>query len=230
MTGDRWPEVDCLLAARRSSVTLTLVRRFSTKRAPATTDFAARSSRSSPPRPPEMPCSPRPRFQNWPRRRSPRGKDGTHRALQSDSSRPAPAWDPTKSTPDRARRDGPGVPRARHPAGGEVAVKVLPSEVAADPERLRHFQLEARAVAALNHPNILAIYDVGVSAAPLLADRSRRDGLPPRALPGDGTVRRPDRPRAAGQGRAAGVGGARIAVEMAGALGGRTARASSTAT
>jgi serine/threonine protein kinase/TolB-like protein/Flp pilus assembly protein TadD len=49
--------------------------------------------------------------------------------------------------------------------GREVAVKVLPQDVAADPERLHRFQLEARAVAALNHSNIVAIYDVGVSQA-----------------------------------------------------------------
>jgi len=49
--------------------------------------------------------------------------------------------------------------------GREVAVKALPREVAADPERLRRFELEARAIAALNHPNILAIHDVGVSPA-----------------------------------------------------------------
>jgi len=42
-----------------------------------------------------------------------------------------------------------------------VAVKVLPAEVASDPDRLRRFEQEARAVAALNHPHILAIYDVG---------------------------------------------------------------------
>ncbi|MCU0275028.1 MAG: serine/threonine protein kinase, partial [Acidimicrobiales bacterium] len=45
--------------------------------------------------------------------------------------------------------------------GREVAVKVLPAEVAADAERVRRFELEARAVATLNHPNILALYDVG---------------------------------------------------------------------
>jgi eukaryotic-like serine/threonine-protein kinase len=49
--------------------------------------------------------------------------------------------------------------------GREVAVKVLPPEFAADPDRLPRFELEARAVAALHHPNILAIHDVGVSPA-----------------------------------------------------------------
>jgi len=43
----------------------------------------------------------------------------------------------------------------------EVAIKVLPVAFAHDPERLRRFQQEAQAVAALNHPNILAIHDFG---------------------------------------------------------------------
>lgn len=43
----------------------------------------------------------------------------------------------------------------------DVAIKVLPSSFTADPERLRRFQQEARAVAALNHPNIVSIYDIG---------------------------------------------------------------------
>jgi serine/threonine-protein kinase len=45
--------------------------------------------------------------------------------------------------------------------GREVAVKVLPAEFAADPERLKRFEREARATAALSHPNILAVHDVG---------------------------------------------------------------------
>src|SRR5580704_17521077 len=43
-----------------------------------------------------------------------------------------------------------------------VAVKVLPEAMASDAERMRRFEQEARTVAALNHPNILAVYDVGV--------------------------------------------------------------------
>ena len=54
------------------------------------------------------------------------------------------------------------VYRARDPRlGREVAVKVLPELVAKDPERLRRFEHEARAVGALNHPNILTVHDVG---------------------------------------------------------------------
>src|ERR1041384_6697486 len=42
-----------------------------------------------------------------------------------------------------------------------VALKVLPDEFARDPARRQRFEEEARAVAALNHPNIVAVYDVG---------------------------------------------------------------------
>ena len=43
----------------------------------------------------------------------------------------------------------------------DVAIKVLPEAVAANPDRRRRFEQEARAVAALNHPHICQIYDVG---------------------------------------------------------------------
>ena len=43
----------------------------------------------------------------------------------------------------------------------DVAVKVLPQSLAADPDALARFEREAKAVAALSHPNILAIHDFG---------------------------------------------------------------------
>src|ERR1700742_746416 len=44
----------------------------------------------------------------------------------------------------------------------DVAIKVLPEYWSRDPERLRRFELEAQAAAALNHPNILAVHRFGV--------------------------------------------------------------------
>ena len=45
--------------------------------------------------------------------------------------------------------------------GRMVAIKILPSDVAQDPERKRRFLQEARAASALNHPNIVTLHDVG---------------------------------------------------------------------
>jgi eukaryotic-like serine/threonine-protein kinase len=44
----------------------------------------------------------------------------------------------------------------------DVAIKVLPASLAVDADRLRRFETEAKAVAALNHPNILSIHDIGI--------------------------------------------------------------------
>src|SRR3989442_12273469 len=76
-----------------------------------------------------------------------------------------------------------------------VAIKVLPERLAADPNRLHRFEQEARATAALNHPNIVALYDIGTDAgvtfivSELLDGESLRTRLncgappPPHAIP-----------------------------------------------
>src|SRR5215475_12078959 len=45
--------------------------------------------------------------------------------------------------------------------GRDVAIKVIKPASNENPDHVRRFELEARAAAALNHPNIVAIYDVG---------------------------------------------------------------------
>jgi len=77
--------------------------------------------------------------------------------------------------------------------GRDVAVKVLPSDFAADAERRRRFEQEARAASALNHPNIVSIYDIGTEngvawiAMELIEGASLRDladagGVSPRRV------------------------------------------------
>src|SRR5271157_218503 len=71
----------------------------------------------------------------------------------------------------------------------EVAVKVLPRAFAQDADRMRRFELEAQATGRLNHPNVLAIYDVGVHegspylVSELLEGESLRERLRPGKLP-----------------------------------------------
>ena len=71
----------------------------------------------------------------------------------------------------------------------DVAIKILPVAFSQDPERLLRFEQEAQAVGALNHPNILSVYDVNThDGAPyvvseLLEGESLRDRMTGAALP-----------------------------------------------
>ena len=73
--------------------------------------------------------------------------------------------------------------------GRDVAIKILPEGFATDPDRLARFEREGRAVAALSHPNILAIYDFGregvtaYAVMELLEGQTLRDRLAQGALP-----------------------------------------------
>jgi serine/threonine protein kinase len=66
--------------------------------------------------------------------------------------------------------------------GRQVAIKVLPAAYAADPERLRRFEQEARAASALNHPNIISIYDVGTEGGIAFIAMEFVDGKTLRAI------------------------------------------------
>ena len=71
----------------------------------------------------------------------------------------------------------------------EVAIKLLPAEVSSRTDRLQRFEQEARATSALNHPNILTVYDIGTDngapyiVAELLAGEELRDRLNAGSLP-----------------------------------------------
>jgi serine/threonine protein kinase len=73
--------------------------------------------------------------------------------------------------------------------GRDVALKLIRPASSANPDHLRRFELEARAAAALNHPNIVAIYDVGVNdgspyiVCELLEGKTLRQLLAEGALP-----------------------------------------------
>ncbi len=71
----------------------------------------------------------------------------------------------------------------------EVAIKVLPKALSLDADRMRRFEQEALATAALNHPNILAVFDIGTSegspyvVSELLEGETLRDRLRSGAIP-----------------------------------------------
>jgi serine/threonine protein kinase/tetratricopeptide (TPR) repeat protein len=71
--------------------------------------------------------------------------------------------------------------------GRDVALKVLPPDVARDPERLARFQREARAVAALNHPNIITLFSVEEADGVHFLTMELVEGLPlDRLIPASG--------------------------------------------
>jgi len=73
--------------------------------------------------------------------------------------------------------------------GRDVAIKVLPGDVSRDPARLHRFEQEARATAALNHPNIVSVHDIGTEGSTtyvvseLLEGQTLREALGGGALP-----------------------------------------------
>jgi len=71
--------------------------------------------------------------------------------------------------------------------GREVAVKVLPGEVASDSERLHRFEKEARAASALNHPNIVTIHDIGREGSVSYIAMELVEGITVRDLLAEGT-------------------------------------------
>jgi eukaryotic-like serine/threonine-protein kinase len=73
--------------------------------------------------------------------------------------------------------------------GRDVAIKVLPETLSSDRERLSRFEREARSASALNHPNVVTIYDVGQEgptfyiAMELIEGQTVRELVAPGPLP-----------------------------------------------
>lgn len=81
------------------------------------------------------------------------------------------------------------VYRAHDPKlGREVAIKVLPAAFAESAERLRRFEQEARAASALNHPNILTIYELGTHEGSPFLVMELLEGLTLRELMNQGRL------------------------------------------
>jgi Tol biopolymer transport system component len=72
--------------------------------------------------------------------------------------------------------------------GRDVALKVLPEELSADPDRLSRFEREARSASALNHPHIVTVYDVGRSDSLAYIAMELVDGRTVRELLAEGPL------------------------------------------
>src|SRR5262249_53408495 len=70
----------------------------------------------------------------------------------------------------------------------EIALKVLPADLASDTSRLRRFEKEARSASALSHPNIVTIFDVGFSDSVAYIAMERVEGKTLRELLADGPL------------------------------------------
>jgi predicted ATPase len=70
----------------------------------------------------------------------------------------------------------------------EVAIKILPAALASSPERLQRFEHEARAASALNHPNIVTIYEIGQADSTLYISMELVDGMSLREVVTSGPV------------------------------------------
>src|ERR1700683_969629 len=81
------------------------------------------------------------------------------------------------------------VARAREARVGRVvAIKILPAEFAADSDRLLRFEREARSASALNHPNIVTIYDLGQDGSTHYIAMEMIEGKTLRDLLGGGSL------------------------------------------
>ncbi|MEX0880519.1 MAG: protein kinase [Thermoanaerobaculia bacterium] len=81
------------------------------------------------------------------------------------------------------------VYRAKDPRlGRDIAIKVLPDALASDPERLKRFEREARSASALNHPNIVTIYDIGFADSVSYIAMELVGGEPLRAVLTEGAL------------------------------------------
>ena len=72
--------------------------------------------------------------------------------------------------------------------GREVAIKVLSAELSLDPSRVKRFEKEARSASALNHPNIVTVYDVGTTAGFSYIAMEQVDGQTLRKLLDGGAI------------------------------------------